>query len=308
MPPRHEVLAADVNFGTHGRMTERRVGLLQGVAAYSLWGVFAVYWKQLGHFDPVELVAHRAVWTMVTLVAFVAAIGEWASLRAALRDRRTVATMALSGALLAVNWVVFVAATLHGYLLEASLGYFINPLVSVALGTVVLRERMRRLQWFAIVLASIGVVLLTWRAGRVPWVSLLLAGTFALYGFVRKTARVNAVVGSAIETFAMAPVAIVYLVAIGGGAAVHADAPTLALISASGVITAIPLVLFTSAARRLPLSTVGFLQYLAPTGQFLLAVVAYGEPLAHDRLLAFGWIWAGLIVFSVDLARVSVRG
>jgi chloramphenicol-sensitive protein RarD len=139
-------------------------------------------------------------------------------------------------------------------------------------------------------------------------VSLLLAGTFALYGFVRKTARVNAVVGSAIETFAMAPVAIVYLVAIGGGAAVHADAPTLALISASGVITAIPLVLFTSAARRLPLSTVGFLQYLAPTGQFLLAVVASGEPLAHDRLLAIGWNWDGLIVFSVDLARVSVRG
>jgi chloramphenicol-sensitive protein RarD len=161
------------------------------------------------------------------------------------------------------------------------------------------------LQWVAIVLAAIGVTLLTWRAGRVPWVALVLAATFGLYGLVRKTARVDALVGSAIETFLMAPVAIVYLLVIGGGVAVHADARTLALLAGTGVVTAVPLVLFTSAARRLPLSTVGFLQYLAPTGQFLLAVLAFGEPLAHDRLLAFGWIWAGLAVFSVDLVRAT---
>lgn len=286
-------------------MSERRAGLIQGVLAYGLWGVVPAYWKLLSDQDAIELIAHRAVWGLLAFVLIVLIAGQWGALRTAMRDRRLVATMAASSALLAINWGVFVAATIHGYLLEASLGYFINPLVSIALGTLVLRERLRRLQWVAIVFAAIGVGLLTWRAGRVPWVSLVLASTFGLYGLVRKTARVEAMVGSAIETFVLAPVAIIYLVAIGGGVAVHADASTLALLAGTGIITAVPLVLFTSAARRLPLSTVGFLQYLAPTGQFLLAVLAFGEPLAHDRLLAFGWIWAGLVVFSIDLWRAA---
>lgn len=290
---------------THDAMSERRAGLIQGVLAYGLWGVVAAYWKLLEDVEAIELIAHRALWGLGAFVAIVIVAGEWVALRTAMRDVRLVATMAASGALLALNWGVFVAATIHGYLLEASLGYFINPLVSIALGTLVLRERLRRLQWVAIVLAAIGVGLLTWRAGRVPWVSLVLAATFGLYGLVRKTARVEAMVGSAIETFLLAPVAIIYLVAIGGGVAPHADAGTLALLAGTGVVTAVPLVLFTSAARRLPLSTVGFLQYLAPTGQFLLAVLAFGEPLAHDRMLAFGWIWAGLVVFSVDLWRAA---
>lgn len=286
-------------------MTERRAGLIQGVLAYGLWGVIAAYWKLLDDVEPIELIAHRALWGLGAFVAIVVIAGEWSALRTALRDSRLVATMAASAALLALNWGVFVAATIHGYLLEASLGYFINPLVSIALGTLVLRERLRRLQWVAIVLAAIGVGLLTWRAGRVPWVSLVLAATFGLYGLLRKIARVEAMVGSAIETLVLAPVAIIYLVAIGGGVASHADATTLALLAGTGIVTAVPLVLFTSAARRLPLSTVGFLQYLAPTGQFLLAVLAFGEPLAEGRMLAFGWIWAGLAVFSVDLWRGS---
>lgn len=287
-------------------MSQRRAGLIQGVLAYGLWGVVAVYWKLLTHVDAVELIAHRALWGLATFVAIVALAGQWGALRTAMRDWRLVGTMAVSGALLALNWGVFVAATIHGYLLEASLGYFINPLISVALGTLVLRERMRRLQWIAIVCAAAGVGLLTWRAGRVPWVSLVLAVTFGLYGLVRKTARVDAIVGSAIETFVMAPIAIVYLAIIGGGAAASGDAQTFALLAGTGIVTAVPLVLFTSAARRLPLSTVGFLQYLAPTGQFLLAVLAFGEPLAHDRLLAFAFIWTGLAVFSVDLWRAPI--
>lgn len=286
-------------------MSERRAGLLQGVLAYGLWGVVAAYWKLLADVDPIELIAHRAIWGLVAFIAIVIGAHQWGALRQAMRDRKLVATMAGSSALLALNWGVFVSATLHGYLLEASLGYFINPLVSIALGTLVLGERLRRLQWVAITLAAIGVGLLTWHAGRVPWISLVLAATFGLYGLVRKMARVEALVGSAIETFLLAPVAVIYLVAIGGGVAPHASAPTLALLVGTGVVTAVPLVLFTSAARRLPLSTVGFLQYLAPTGQFLLAVLAFGEPLAHARLLAFGWIWAGLAVFSVDLWRAA---
>lgn len=288
-------------------MSERRAGLLQGVLAYGLWGVVAAYWKLLSHVDAIELIAHRALWGLITFVVIVLVARQWQTMRSCLRDVRLVGMMAVSGVLLAVNWGVFVAATIHGYLLEASLGYFINPLVSVALGTLVLKERLRRLQWLAILFATIGVALLTWRAGRVPWVALLLAGTWGFYGLVRKTARVDAMVGSAIETLLLAPVALVYLVILGGGVVAQTDAQTLVLLVGTGVVTAVPLVLFTSAARRLPLSTVGFLQYLAPTGQFLLAVLAFGEPLAHDRLLAFGWIWAGLVVFSLDLWRATRR-
>ena len=217
--------------------------------------------------------------------------------------------MALSGGLLAINWSLFVWAILGGHLLEASIGYFINPLLSVALGTLVLREQLSRLQWLAIVLATCGVAILTWRAGRVPWIALLLASSFAVYGYVRKTARVEALVGSTLETILMAPIAVVFLIALGGhGALGHADVPTHALLVGTGVVTAVPLILFTSAARRLPLSTIGFLQYLAPTGQFLLAVIAYGEPLGTERLLAFAAIWAGLVAFSLDLWRTARRG
>ena len=279
-------------------------GLAQGALAYGLWGLVAAYWKLLGNVGPVELIAHRAVWGLFAFVAITVAFGEGPTLRSALRDVRLVGVMAVSGALLAINWGVFVWATLTGHLLDASLGYFINPLISVALGTVVLGERLRRLQWIAIALATIGVSLLTWRVGHVPWISLLLALTFGLYGLVRKTAKVEALVGSTIETVLMAPVAAVYLAMLHGGSFVHGG-NTAVLLVGTGVVTAVPLVLFTSAARALPLSVVGFLQYLAPTGQFLLAVLAYGEPLARDKLLAFVWIWAGLVVFSIDLVSAG---
>ncbi|NVB83400.1 MAG: EamA family transporter RarD [Kofleriaceae bacterium] len=284
-----------------------RTGLLQGVIAYGLWGVVAAYWKPLSAVDPVELIAHRAIWGLVAFGIFMVAAGEWRTFVRAWRDLRLVGVMAASAALLAVNWTVFVGATTHGHLLDASLGYFINPLVSIALGTLVLRERLRRLQWLAIASATIGVAYLTWSAGRVPWIALVLALTFGLYGLVRKTAKVDALVGSTIETVLLAPVAAIYLAVLGGGAMATASPKLAALLVGTGFVTAIPLVLFTSAARRLPLSTVGFLQYLAPTGQFLLAVLAYGEPLAHDRLLAFMWIWAGLVVFSIDLVRQTRR-
>jgi chloramphenicol-sensitive protein RarD len=280
-----------------------RVGLLQGVLAYGLWGIVAAYWKLLKHVDAVEVIAHRAVWGLGSFIIIVLVARQWRPLVAALRTPKTVGVMALSSLLLAVNWVVFVGATAHGHLLDASLGYFINPLVSIALGTLVLHERLRRLQWIAIALAAIGVGLLTWRAGRVPWIALVLASTWGLYGLVRKTARVDALVGSTIETILLAPIAVVYLIVIDGGVMPTASTSTIALLVGTGVVTVVPLVLFTSAARRLPLSTVGFLQYLAPTGQFLLAVLAFGEPLAHDRLLAFVWIWAGLAAFSIDLFR-----
>lgn len=289
-------------------MSPARKGLLQGVLAYTLWGAVAAYWKMLVGVDPVELIAHRALWGLGAFAILVMASGQTGALRAALREPRLIGVMAVSGSLLAVNWGVFVWATTSGHLLDASLGYFINPLVSISLGTLVLRERLRRLQWIAIALAAIGVGVLTWRAGRVPVVALVLAFTFGTYGLVRKMAKVDALVGSAIETMLLAPVAAIYLVAVRAhGAFGHADLPTHLLLISTGVVTAVPLVLFTSAARKLPLSTVGFLQYLAPTGQFLLAVIAFGEQLAHERIAAFVLIWIGLAVFSVDLWRATRR-
>ena len=287
-------------------VTERRRGLAYGVLAYGLWGLAPAYWKLLAHVDAPELLAHRAVWGLGTFGLLVVIAGQGEALARALRDRTLIGLMFVSGALLALNWGMFVWAAIRGHLLEASLGYFINPLISVAIGTIFLRERLTRLQWLAIALAAIGVGILTWRAGRVPYISLLLAVTFGLYGTIRKLAKVDALVGSAIETALMVPIAIGYLVYDHAyGVLGHGSAADHALVISTGVVTAIPLILFTSAARRLPLSTVGFLQYLAPTGQFLLAVLAFGEPLARDKLAAFGLIWLALGVFSVDLFHAA---
>jgi chloramphenicol-sensitive protein RarD len=289
-----------------GDARARRDSWLAGVTAYALWGVVPVYWKQLGAAPAVEVLAHRAVWGLGAFALIAAAAGQLAAVRAALRDRKVVATMALSGALLAVNWGTFVYAVETDRLLHASLGYFINPLVSVALGTLVLGERLRRGQQVAIALAAAGVAVLAWQAGTLPWIALVLAATFGAYGLVRKTARVPALAGSAVETLIMAPIGAAYLVALaarGDGLLGHASATTTALLVGTGVITAVPLVLFTVAARRLPLSTIGFLQYLAPTGQLVLAVAVYDEPFDPGRLVAFGLIWAALAVFTASAWR-----
>jgi chloramphenicol-sensitive protein RarD len=280
-----------------------RKGLLHGVIAYGLWGFVAAYWKLLTHVDPVELIAHRAVWGLGAFLILTAAAGQMSALGAALVHPRTLAVMALSATLLAVNWAVFVWATISGHLLDASLGYFINPLISIALGTIVLRERLRRLQWIAIALAACGVAVLTWRAREVPWIALVLSTTFGAYGLVRKLAKAEALIGSSVETVIMVPIALLYLALHGGGELAGGDPATIALLVGTGIITAVPLLFFTSAARLLPLTTVGFLQYLAPTGQFLLAVIAFNEPLAHEKLAAFALIWLGLAAFSLDLWR-----
>jgi len=291
-------------------VSESRRGLAYGFAAYVLWGIVPVYWKLLAEVSPVEILAHRVVWGAVSLVVIAWVAGAAPAVRAALADRRTLAMMGLSGTLLVINWGTFIGAVATDHLLDASLGYFIIPLVSVGLGTLVLRERMRRLQWLAIGLATAGVVILTWRAGQVPWISVVLAASFGGYGMVRKLARVESLAGSTLETALLAPLAVSYLVMLaarGGGHLGHASAGTQLLLLSTGVVTAGPLILFTSAARRLPLSTLGFLQYLGPTLQFVLAVLVYGEAFARDQLIAFGFIWLGLAAFSVDLVRQARR-
>jgi chloramphenicol-sensitive protein RarD len=248
------------------------------------------------------------VWGLACFAILTVATGQRGAVRAALRDRKIVLTLAGSGALLAFNWGLFIWATLSGHLLQASLGYFINPLLSVALGVIFLRERLRRLQLVAIVLAAVGVAWLAQGTGP-PWIALTLATSFALYGLLRKTAPVAALAGSTVETALMAPAAIAYLAWIAGdatrGAFGHAGGHTHALLAGTGLVTALPLLWFTAAARRLPLAIVGFLQYLAPTCQFFTAVLVFGEPLDRDKLAAFGFIWLALAVFSVDLVRIT---
>jgi chloramphenicol-sensitive protein RarD len=293
---------------SHARpdVTEERRGLMYGLAAYGLWGIVPVFWKQIAHVDPVEQLGHRVVWGFAVLAVLVWILGRGEAVVLAVRDRRVVGMMVLSGALLAVNWGVFVYAVATDQLLDASLGYFINPLVSVGLGTIVLRERLGRLQSLAIVIALIGVGLMTWHAGRLPWIAVVVSTTFGSYGLVRKTARVDTLVGSTIETAVILPVALAYLLwltSTSGPAFLGVDRSTDLLLIATGVITAGPLLLFTAAARRLPLATIGFLQYLAPSGQFLLAVLVYGEPFAAEQLAAFACIWIALAVFSIEMMR-----
>jgi chloramphenicol-sensitive protein RarD len=291
-------------------VNESRRGLGYGLAAYLLWGIVPVFWKLLGRLSAVEVLAHRVVWGGIALVAIAWIAGGAPAVRAALADRRTIAMMGLSGTLLVINWGMFVFAVMTDHLLDASLGYFITPLISVGLGTLVLRERLRRLQWLAIALAVAGVVIRTWSAGHVPWIAVVLSTSFGSYGLVRKLARVESLAGSTIETALLVPIAAIYLVVLaadGGGQLGHAAMTIQLLLLSTGVVTAGPLLLFTSAARRLPLSTIGFLQFLGPTGQFVLAVGLYGETFARDQLIAFGFIWLGLAAFSVDLVRQSPR-
>ena len=283
---------------------EQRLGLLLGVGAYAAWGVVPLFWALLRQVPPLEILAHRAVWGLGAFALFIAATGQGRALAATARDRRALAILLGSGALLAGNWGLFIWATLSGHLLQASLGYFINPLVSVALGVGFLGERLTPRTLAAIGLATIGVGYLTVTSGGVPWVALALAGSFGAYGLVRKVIAVPALVGSTLETVAMAPLAIGYLgylASRGAGSLGHASVGTHGLLVATGFVTAVPLAWFTAAARRLPLSTVGLLQYLAPTGQFLTAVLAFHEPLSGRKLVAFAFIWAALAVFTVEL-------
>ena len=289
---------------TPAERREVRRGLAAGLAANTAGGLVPLYWHQLAAVAPIEILAHRAVWGLLAFFVMTAITGQRTAIAAAIRDRKVLAVLGLSAALLAINWGLFIWATLSGHLLQASLGYFINPLVSVALGVIFLRERLRRWQLVAIALAALGVGRLAWAGAGVPWISLALAATFGVYGLVRKLAPVAALAGSTIETAMMAPFGaayLLYLAATGGGALGHVDLGQTLLLLAAGVVTALPLAWFTVAARRLPLSVVGFLQYLAPTGQFLTAVLAFHEPLADAKLHAFGFIWAALAVFSFDL-------
>ncbi len=286
--------------------SDRRRGLhgpLFGVPAYGPWGVIPLFWTEPPHVDLLQLAAHRVVWRCLTFALVCGLRGQLGELGTALRDRRLVGRLAVTATMLATNWVIFIYAIASNQVVEASLGYFINPLVSVALGRIFLRERISRPQMAAVVLAALGVVALAFSMGGVPWLALVLAFSFGGYGLLRKTARANALPGSTVETLLMLPIGVGMLVYFEwtGAGAFHGE--DVGWLIATGPVTALPLWWFANAARRLRLATLGFLQYLAPTGQFLLAVFLFHEPLAPERLVGFGFIWFALALYSADAFR-----
>lgn len=278
-------------------------GVLYAALAYTAWGFLPVFFKQLVNVNAFEVVLHRMVWSLVFLLCVLAVLRRWAWLRQVARRPRVLLAFGVSALLLSANWSVYVWAVQNAHVLDASLGYFILPLVNVALGFVFLRERPRLGQWLAVAVAAAGVLWLTVQAGRLPWVALLLAATFGIYGLLRKLATLGALEGLTLETLLLFPLA-VGLLAWGAwhgqGALVQANPATLGWLLLAGPITAIPLLLFAAGARRIPMATLGILQYISPSLQMLLGVWLYGEAFEPARAIGFYLIWTALLLYSAD--------
>ncbi len=286
----------------HGAAT----GLWYGILAYLIWGFFPVYFKALAAVPPLQVVCHRIVWSVLFLWLIIVWRGRCGTIRNALQDRRAVTLLAVSALLIATNWLVFIIAVGHAQVIQSSLGYFITPFVSVLLGFFFFQERLRRLQLVSLLLAALGVLLLTIQYGRIPWAALVLALTFGSYGLFRKIVTVDSLTGLTVETLLLGPAALGYLIFTSwqGTGAMPAQGPqTVTLLVLAGVATAVPLLLFASAARLLRLATIGFLQYITPTLHFLLAVLLYKEPFTRAHLFSFLFIWSGLCCYSYDAWR-----
>jgi chloramphenicol-sensitive protein RarD len=293
--------------GTHGPGSARG-GVAYAAAAYVCWGIFPLYFRALEGVPAPEILAHRIAWSAAFMLLLVTARRHWPEVRGQLSPA-VVLRLAISATLISTNWLIYIWAVNAGHVLDASLGYFVNPLVSVLLGVVFLREPLSRRQVLAIVLAAAGVLSLVVRAGRIPWVALSLAGTFGLYGLIRKRVAVDATVGLLTEVAVLAPVALAFLAWRGATGRGHfGEAATItALLAASGVVTAVPLMWFAVGVRRLRLATVGLLQYLNPTMQFAIAVAVFGEPLTPAHRVAFVCIWLGLAVYTSEAVGLGRR-
>lgn len=283
-------------------------GALAAGVCYFCWGMVPLYWKQLAAIDALELIAHRHVWSLVFLLAVIAirADGGLRAVRDALGSVRSVGINLLSAALLTANWLVYVWGVNTGHVIECSLGYFLVPLVNVALGRLVLLEQLRRAQWLAITCAATGVAVLVVQLGRPPWIALTLAATFGTYGLLRKRSPLGPLTGLTVETALLAPLAAAFLLwqhHTGGGALGRVDGLSHALVLSAGVVTSVPLLLFAYGARRIRLSTLGLLQYIAPTVQFALGVWFYREAFSSQRAAAFALIWTGLALYTADNLR-----
>ena len=283
-------------------------GILLVVSAYIFWGLLPIFWKSLRNVPPLEILGHRILWSFVFLAAIQLVRNRWDEMRKKLKDPKTKITFIATSSLIGFNWFLYVWAINSGFIVETSLGYFINPLVSVFLGVIILRERLSRVQWFAIVIAAIGVLYMTVIYGVFPWIALVLAVCFGTYGLLRKIGSLGALDGLTFETAALFFPSLIYLIfleSIGRGAFAHISLQTTVLLSFTGIVTAFPLLLFAAAIRRIPLATVGILQYILPTMLFLVGVLVYKETFSTTRLIGFIIIWIALILFSLD--RMTFR-
>lgn len=287
---------------TGKKTSEHKKGLIYGILSYSTWGFFPLYWKMLQHVSPVEIMCHRMFWSMVFMTILFIGIKRY-KIRSCVKSARQWLTLLVTGALMATNWGVYIWAVNNGHIVQSSLGYYINPLLNVLFGFLFLKERLNKVQSIALILAVVGVSYFTIDYGQFPIISIVLALTFALYGLVRKKTNVEATVALTVETIYMSVPALAYLAitfAMGNNALNDFHLPTALLLAFGGVVTAVPLLWFGKAAERIPLSTMGFIQYLSPSLQLLLGVVVFGEPFTTAHLVCFSCIWLGLILFTAD--------
>ena len=278
-------------------------GILSGMAAYALWGFFPIYWKLLHDVPALQLLGHRIGWSFGLLMLYIILTKQWNDFRSVAFNKKTIGIYAIAGVLLSLNWLVYVWGVNAGFIIETSLGYFINPLLSVLFGVLFLRERLRPTQWIPVLIAAIGVIYLTVTYGRLPWIALSLAITFGLYGLVKKLSPLGSVYGLTLETGIVFPIAMIYLAVIqsnGTGAFLREGLTIDLLLVGAGIVTTIPLLMFASAAKQIPLNMIGVLQYFAPTIQFLIGVFLFKEPFDTTRLIGFSIVWLALIIFWVE--------
>ena len=278
-------------------------GILYGIGAYALWGFFPIYWKFLHDVPALQVIGHRIGWSFILLLAYILLTRQWSDFRSVAFKWKTVGIYSIAAVLLSFNWLIYVWGVNAGFIVETSLGYFINPLLSVSLGVLFLHERLRPLQWVPVALAAIGVGYLTFVYGRPPWIALSLAFTFGFYGFVKKLSPLGSLYGLTLETGIVFPVSLIYLavVGVGGtGSFLHEGTFVDVLLIGAGVVTTIPLLMFASAAKQIPLTIIGLLQYIAPTLQFLIGVFVYKEPFDLAHFIGFAIVWVALIIFAVE--------
>ncbi len=278
-------------------------GIITAISAFFLWGIFPIYWKALDHVPSTQILAHRVIWSLVFLLCLVSLQRRWREANYIISFSRDVTRFLFTSFLLATNWLTYIWAINTNQIVEASLGYFINPLMNVCLGMIFLRERLSRWQLLSVVLAFMGVLFLTLHYGRLPWIAFTLAFTFGTYGLLRKTAKTGSMDGLLFETAILTPIAIFYVIILslrGSGAFLTTGLRTDVLFIGAGLISALPLLLFTHGARRIQYSTVGFLQYIAPTGQLLVGVLLYKELFTRIHAISFGLVWMAIIIYSIS--------
>jgi len=278
-------------------------GILNGLGAYVLWGFFPIYWKWLHQVPALQVIGHRIGWSFILLIILILITRQWQAFRTAALTSKTIAIYFVAAILLSVNWLVYVWGVNAGFIVETSLGYFINPLLSMLLGMIFFRERLRPVQWIPVGLAAAGVIYLTVAYGRLPWIALSLAFSFGFYGLVKKLAPLGSLYGLTLETALVFPIALAYLAFVnftGTGSFLHEGPLTDLLLIGTGIVTSIPLLMFASAARQIPLTMIGILQFIAPTLQFLIGIFLYHELFDRSRLIGFGLVWLALIIFWVE--------